>query len=121
MLTQDEVKELLELYKAVEAGATLQIQNCTGKWHNVMVPCQQLRLRLAKGIPARRSGPGTLRIKPKSVRMYFANHLMIDGLHSAMNWTDTHYIDISADGTITGGLIADLRVAFRGLSEFDRS
>lgn len=122
MLTQDEVKELLELYKAVEAGATLQIQNCTGKWHNVMVPCQQLRLRLAKGIPARRSGPGTLRIKPKSVRLYFSSKSMIGGLRSVMDWADTHYIDIAEDGTITGGLISTMAATSHGsLSEFDRS
>lgn len=121
MLTQDEVKELIDLYNKALAGEILQIELASG-WYEVEP--ERLLYRLTIGRPAKGDDKqGALRIKPKSVRMYFANHLMLGGLHSAMDWTDTHYIDVAEDGTITGGLISDMvKASSHGsLFEFDRS
>lgn len=81
MLTQDEVKELIVLYRAVEEGSTLQIQHPTGVWNiSEANPVDIICRRLAKGIPASgiAGAVGALRIKPKSVRLYFNGFAFAD-------------------------------------------
>lgn len=120
MLTQNEVKELIELYNKALAGEILQIELASG-WYEVEP--ERLLYRLTIGRPAKGDDKqGALRIKPKSVRLYFSSKSMIGGLRSVMDWADTHYIDIAEDGTITGGLISTMAATSHGsLSEFDRS